>query len=96
MPGKAKKVSKRNAVSEQAKQRLWLMYPPKLITSPIVWELVTRFKLKANIRQAEVRDEIGIVCLELEGERSSLKKACQWLKRKGVKVEPVEISVITG
>ena len=50
----------------------------------------------ANIRQAEVRDEIGIVCLELEGGRSSLKKACQWLKRKGVKVEPVEISVITG
>ena len=50
----------------------------------------------ADIRQAEVWDEIGIVCLELEGERSSLKKACQWLKRKGVKVEPVEISVITG
>jgi len=50
----------------------------------------------ANIRQAEVRDEIGIVCLELEGERTSLKKATQWLERKGVKVEPVEINVIDG
>ena len=96
MPVKAKKVSKRNAAPEQGTQRLWLIYPPKLITSPIVWELITRFKLKANIRQAEVRDEIGIVCLELEGERSSLKKASQWLESKGVKVEPVEISVITG
>ena len=73
-----------------------MMYLSKFITSPIAWELITRFKLMADIRQAEVRDEIGIVCLELEGERSSLKKACQWLKRKGVKVEPVEISVITG
>ncbi len=72
------------------------MYLSKFITSPIVWELIARFKLMANIRQAEVRDEIGIVCLELEGELSLLKKACQWLKRKGVKVEPVEISVITG
>ena len=71
------------------------MYLLKFITSPIVWELIARFKLMANIRQAEVRDEIGIVCLELEGELSSLKKACQWLKRKGVKVEPVEISVVT-
>ena len=72
------------------------MYQPKLITSPIVWELIARFKLKANIRQTEVSDEIGNVCLELEGERSSLKKVSQWLERKGVKVELVETSVITG
>ena len=106
MPAKkpAKKVAKKKAPKKRARpmsadlgrQRLWLMYPPKHITSPIVWELITRFELKANIRQAEVRDEIGIVCLELEGPRSSLKKATQWLERKGVKVEPVEINVIDG
>ncbi len=91
-----KKASKKSARVEKGRQRLWLMYPPKHITSPIVWELITRFELKANIRQAEVRDEIGIVCLELEGPRPSLKKATQWLERKGVKVEPVEINVIDG
>jgi L-aspartate semialdehyde sulfurtransferase ferredoxin len=98
MPAKkpAKKVAKKSVSSERGRQRLWLMYPPKHITSPIVWELITRFELKANIRQAEVRDEIGIVCLELEGPRPALKKATQWLERKGVKVEPVEISVIGG
>ena len=106
MPAKkpAKKVAKKKAAKKRARpkpadlgrQRLWLMYPPKHITSPIVWELIARFELKANIRQAEVRDEIGIVCLELEGPRSSLKKATQWLERQGVKVEPVEISVISG
>ena len=91
-----KKASKKSARVEKGRQRLWLMYPPKHITSPIVWELITRFELKANIRQAEVRDEIGIVCLELEGPPPSLKKATQWLERKGVKVEPVEINVIDG
>lgn len=74
--------------------RLWLMYPPKHITSPVICELVTRFELVINIRQAEVRDEIGIVCLELEGAHADLKKATKWLERKGIKVEPVEINVI--
>ena len=92
----AKKSGRKNARVEKGRQRLWLMYPPKHITSPIIWELITRFKLVANIRQAEVRDEIGIVCLELEGERASLKKASQWLEGEGVKVEPVEINVIDG
>ena len=91
-----KKAAKKSAPAERGRQRLWLMYPPKHITSPIVWELITRFELKANIRQAEVRDEIGIVCLELEGPRPALKKAAQWLERKGVKVEPVEINLIGG
>ena len=94
-----KKAAKKRASSKAAElgcRRLWLMYPQKHITSPIVWELITRFGLKANIRQAEVRDEIGIVCLELEGPRPLLKKATQWLERQGVKVEPVEISVISG
>ena len=96
MPAKRDKASKKRAVKRLAKGRLrlWLMYPPKHITSPVIYELVTRFELVVNIRQAEVRDEIGIVCLELEGSREDLKKATKWLERKGIKVEPVEINVI--
>ena len=87
-----KKKAAKKASSE--KRRLWLMYPPRLITSPIIWELTTKYNLITNIRQAEVRDEIGIICLELEGAREALKKATTWLERRGVKVEPVEINVI--
>jgi ABC-type methionine transport system ATPase subunit len=94
MAPKAKKSAKKKARPVIGKQRLWLMYPPRLIRKPIVWELITRFDLVADIRQAEVRDEVGIICLELEGPRDSLRKATQWLERKGVKVEPVEISVL--
>ena len=39
-------------------------------------------------------DEIGIVCLELDGPRSEVKAAIKWLEKHGVSVEPVEINVI--
>jgi len=77
-------------------QRLWLMFPTKLITRPIVWELGKSFNVITNIRQASVTDEIGIVSLSLEGEREDIKKAIVWLEKEGVKVEPVEINTIEG
>ncbi len=80
--------------SQPQKTRLWLMYPPKLITTPVVWELGNKFKVVTNVRQASVTDEIGVVCLELEGQRADIKTAIKWLERMGIKVEPVEINVI--
>lgn len=70
------------------------MYPPKLIQKPLIWDLGQRFKVITNIRQASVTDEIGIVCLEVDGKRDDVKAAINWLEKLGVKVEPVEINVI--
>jgi len=77
-------------------QRLWLMYPPKLIKKPFIWEVGHKFKIVTNIRQASVTDEIGIVCLELDGTRTEVDRAIKWLEKGGVNVEPVEIGVIAG
>lgn len=74
--------------------RLWLMYPAKLITRPIIWEIGKKFPVITNVRQVSVTDEIGIVSLELEGERANIKAAIKWLEKIGIKVEPVEINVI--
>ena len=70
------------------------MYPPKLIQSPLIWQIGQKFKVITNIRQASVTDEIGIVCLEVDGTRDEVKAAIKWLEKLGVSVEPVEISVI--
>ena len=70
------------------------MFPPKLITIPVVWQLGQKFKVVTNVRQASVTDEIGVVCLELEGQRAEIKAAIKWLERVGIKVEPVEINVL--
>jgi ABC-type methionine transport system ATPase subunit len=79
-----------------AQQRLWLMYPPKLIKKPFIYEIGQKFKVVTNIRQASITDEIGIVCLELDGARSEVAAAIKWLVKQGVNVEPVEIGVIAG
>ena len=78
------------------KQRLWLMFPTKLVTRPVLWELGKTFEVITNVRQASVTDEIGIVSLSLEGERVEIKKAIVWLEDLGIKVEPVEMNTIEG
>ena len=72
------------------------MYPAKLITRPLLWELGKKFEVVTNVRQASMTDEIGLVSLSLEGERDEIKKAISWLENLGVKVEPVEINTIEG
>jgi ABC-type methionine transport system ATPase subunit len=93
-----KKASKKGGTSSKAgakqQTRLWLMYPPKLITRPIIHELGAKYKVIPNVRQASVTEEIGIVCLELAGERQQIKSAIKWMERLGISVEPVEINVI--
>jgi len=78
------------------KQRLWLMFPTKLVTRPVLWELGQKFPVVTNIRQCSVTDEIGVVSLSLEGEREEIKKAIVWLEELGIKVEPVEMNTIEG
>jgi ABC-type methionine transport system ATPase subunit len=92
MPAKKKPAATKS--NSPTQQRLWLMYPPKLIKQPFIWEIGHKFKVVTNIRQASVTDEIGIVCLELNGARDEVKAAIKWLVKQGVNVEPVEINVI--
>jgi ABC-type methionine transport system ATPase subunit len=95
MATKTKKSSAKAAPFNGAqKTRVWLTYPPQKIKRPIIWELGHKFKIITDIRQASVNDEIGIVCLELDGARAEIKAAIAWLEKHGVRVEPVEINVI--
>ncbi len=92
----AKKKIAATKATTPVQQRLWLMYPPKLIKKPFIWEVGHKFKVVTNIRQATVTDEIGIVCLELDGKHAEVAKAIKWLEKQGVNVEPVEIGIVAG
>ena len=97
MPAKTKRRSRSTKPDNNGapqKTRLWLMYPPRMITNPVIWELSQKFKVITNVRQASVTDEIGIVCLELEGKRSDINASIKWLEKMGINVEPVEINVL--
>ncbi|HVR34831.1 MAG TPA: NIL domain-containing protein [Methylomirabilota bacterium] len=91
-----KSAARKKKTTGQSRQttRLWLMYPPRLITQPLIWQLGRKFDVITNVRQASVADEIGLVCLELDGRRAEIKSAIKWLEKTGVRVEPIEINVI--
>ena len=91
---KSRKPARPAAKNGRQTSRFWLMYPPKLIQRPVIWELARKFPVVTNLRQVSVTDEIGIVCLEVEGQRADIKAGVKWLMSLGVKVEPVEISVL--
>ena len=91
MPAKTKS---KTAAPKGQQTRLWLMFPPRLITTPVIWQLAQKFPVVTNVRQASVTDEIGIVSLELDGKREDIKAAIKWLQKLGVNVEPVEINVL--
>lgn len=80
----------------QEKRRLWLMYPSRLITRPVLYELGHKFEVVTNLRQASVNDEVGLVSIEVEGEREVIHEAIAWLEELGLKVEPIEINTIEG
>jgi ABC-type methionine transport system ATPase subunit len=88
------KNTEKTRLDQDQSSRFWLMYPPKLIQQPLLWQLAKKYEVVTNVRQASITDEIGLVCLELHGTRRVIKDAVKWLEKQGVKVEPVEINVI--
>ena len=94
MPRKKQSHDRQATTGGPQRTRLWLTYPPRLITRPVIWELGRKFPVVTNVRQASVTEQLGIICLELEGARADIKAAIKWLERLRIKVEPVEINVI--
>ncbi len=76
------------------KKKVYLTYPPEKVREPLLCQCTRRFKVITNIRQASVTDKIGIVALELEGEREEIEKAMDFFSDNGVKVEPIELDII--
>lgn len=80
----------------RVKKKYYLNVPQKLIKEPLIYQLVKKYDVVPNIRQASVSDEIGIVAVELEGDPSNVDAATRYLRDMGVSVEPIEINVIEG
>lgn len=60
-----------------------------LIREPLLYNLGRDFKIIPNIRGASISDDLGLVYLELEGPEEEIQKAIDFLKSKGVTVDPV-------
>jgi len=78
------------------KQRVYLTFSKETVREPLIWKLGHEFDVITNIRTAEVKEDMGLVGLEIEGAQDIVEQALGWLKSQGVHVEPIEQNVIEG
>ncbi len=76
--------------------RVYLTFDDSTVREPLIWKLGKKFDVITNIRTAEVKDHMGLVGLEIDGDDDVIEAATQWLIKQGVKVAPIEQDVIEG
>lgn len=75
---------------KQESKRIVLHFPHRLVDQPIVCRLVKDYNLDFNILKAYVTPkEEGLVVLELVGKESDIKRGMDYLKKSGVRTQPL-------
>jgi len=80
----------------QFKGRYWLVFEQDKAKQPLICQMGRKFDVVFNIRHASVADGVGVIAIEIEGERPTVKDAVTWLESLGVQVDPVELQTIEG
>ena len=82
----------------QYSRRCWFTFPSKTqVEQPIIWQMSRKFPdVTFDIRQASVQNEIGIMAVLLTGKEDEVRAAMDFMRSKGVTVEPIEKSVVEG
>ena len=79
-------------------KRCWFTFGTrKEVEQPVIWQMSRQFpEVMFDIRQASVQNEIGIMAVLLSGKEAEVKAAIDFVRSKGVTVEPIEMSVVEG
>ena len=77
-------------------KRVKFTFPTQLIKKPLIYLLGHKFQVETNIRRADVREDMGWVILELNGEEEEIDRSLEWMTAEGVRVDPVSGDVIEG
>ena len=76
--------------------RVKFTFPPEQIKEPVIYEVGKRFDLVTNLRRADITAEVAWAVLEMDGAREDLDRGVEWLRSIGIRVDPVEDSIIEG
>ena len=79
-----------------AKKRVKFTFPQELITEPVIYQLGQKYEIVTNVRRADVREDMGWVVLELEGDEDQITSGLEWVTAQGVRVDPVSGDVVEG
>ncbi len=79
-------------------KRCWFTFPTQSqVEQPIIWEMSRKYPdVSFDIRQASVRADIGIMAVLLTGKADEVQAAIDFIRSRGVTVEPIEKSVVEG
>ena len=77
-------------------QRVKFTFMTQLVKEPVIYRLGQEFNLVTNIRRADVREDMGWVVLELDGDDTEIQRGLDWVAAIGVRVDPVSGDVIEG
>jgi len=85
-------------MTDSFSRRCWFTFPTRSqVEQPIIWQMSRKFpEVSFDIRQASVQNEIGIMAVLLTGPETDVKAAIEFLRSRGVTVEPIEKSVVEG
>jgi len=77
-------------------KKVVLHFPENLVEKPITYELVKNYDIVFNILKAKVAIDggEGLLLLELTGTEENLNKSLKYLKKIGVKTEPLTRDII--
>ena len=78
------------------KQRVKFTFLTALVKEPVIYQLGHNFDIVTNIRRADVREDMGWVVLELDGDESEIQRGLDWVSAIGVRIDPVSGDVIDG
>jgi ABC-type methionine transport system ATPase subunit len=77
-----------------ASLKVRVTFPEDHIKEPVIYQIGKEYKVVTNIRRADVTEKTGWVDLELIGDAKEVERAVAGLKKKGVKVDPIERNII--
>jgi ABC-type methionine transport system ATPase subunit len=77
-------------------KRVKFTYEQEKIKEPIIYNLGQKFKIITNVRRADVREDMGWVVLELEGDEAEIQRGLDWAVENGVRIDPIEGDMIEG
>ena len=78
------------------KQRVKFTFPTEMVKEPVIYRLGRDFNVVTNIRRADVREDMGWVVVELDGDDTEIERGLEWVATTGVRVDPVSGDVIEG
>jgi NAD-dependent dihydropyrimidine dehydrogenase PreA subunit len=78
-------------VMKMKKTRVVLRFSPEIVEEPITYHLITDYSLRVNILRASIDPgKQGKMIVELAGSENEISGAFDFLRDKGVRIEPLD------